>query len=110
MHGLLLEGVPSFPMVTVKNEPKWYALYVVHPDGQVSEYHFGHLEPYAEDQSAYRDHVPNPAVVQKWADSQGFGTDCCAMAMILGRWLIESLGYDEALAKFGQTQTNWGGQ
>jgi len=103
MSGLLLDGVPSFPTVTVKNETKWYALYVVYPDGQVSEHHFGHLESYT-DQSAYRDHVPNPAAVQKWADSQGFATDHRAMEMILGRWLIESLGYDEALMIFGRTQ------
>jgi len=99
---MLLKTAPCHePVVTMRNASKWYGLVVVYPDGKTVEHDFGQLEPFTE-HSAYRDHVPNPAAVQRWADSGGYLVDQRALEMMLGRWLIESNDDDlaDVLARF----------
>ena len=101
---LVARFVGDEPVVTVENYVKWYGLYVIFPpDLHVEKFHFGHLEGYTK-HSAYVDHVPNPAAVQRWADSMGFEVDPNSLEMMLGRWLFESrntfLDNDEILAKY----------
>ena len=76
------------PVVTVENYCKWYALQVVMPTGEVEEYDFEHLEPYATHYVS--DHCPSPVAVVRWASAMGFEVHVESLEMILGRWLLES--------------------
>lgn len=76
------------PVVTVENYCKWYALQVVMPSGDITEYDFGQLEPYATHYVS--DHVPSPLAVVRWARATGFEVHSESLEMMLGRWLLES--------------------
>lgn len=84
-HFLLLPSLPAAndrPVVTVEAYTKWYGLYVVRPDAQVEEVPF----PTHETLTPYIDHVPNPAVVEAWAEANGYEVDEMALEMMIGRW------------------------
>lgn len=81
----------SLPVLTVELCCKWYSLYPVHGCAGVEAVDFGLLEPTAAalNVSAYCDHVPNPVVVQAFAEAQGWHLDELAEELIVGRWEIE---------------------
>lgn len=93
-HPLVLPGIDGFPVkttITVELYEKWYGLYLVHTDGRVEEI------PFPEDTeccpsgvSAYRDHVPNPRVVAKFAQLHDYHVDWLAIELMVGRWEVEA--------------------
>lgn len=86
---LLVFGARSSdpPTVTVENYCKWYALQVVDAAGDIKEYDFGELEPFAQDYVS--DHVPNPLAVVRWATAKGWRVDPQSLEMMVGRWAME---------------------
>ena len=88
---VLSNGLPLEPTLTVELYEKWYDLHLVHPDGKVEKV------PYPDDldccptnMSPYRDHVPNPEVVVKFARLHGYQIDNLAIELMVGRWEIET--------------------
>jgi hypothetical protein len=83
----------SGPVLTVENYLKWYQLFLVHKE-VVTPIYFHELEPFAAEMgcSAFVDHVPNPRVVEVFAEAKGFGLDGQAWEMMLGRWTWEVEG------------------
>jgi len=79
------------PILTVECYSRWYSLYLVTPNGEVSIVDFSELEPYASGSSvsAYVDHVPNPVAVEAFAESRGYHLYEVALDMIVGRWTRE---------------------
>lgn len=89
---LVYQGYPpaGWKILTVENYCKWYSLYAVHSTGLIEEVSFDRLEPLAGDfETAVGDHVPNPAVVTRFANLEGYDLDPQAFEMIIGRWEIE---------------------
>ena len=90
-HLLVWTGNADHQIVTVELYEKWYDLYLVAPDGTVTEVSFGDLEDprYCEgDQTAVSDHVPNPVVVAAYAQANEYDVDNLAIELIVGRWEI----------------------
>jgi hypothetical protein len=90
--GLVLQEPSSRPTVTVENYCKWYALYVLHPNGLVSEVDFGQLEAHSPGVSAYLDHAPNPAAVVRWAMANSIEVDVDSLELMIARWVTERTG------------------
>ena len=92
---LVYRGEPgAVPILTVESCPKWYALYLVMPDGSVEEVTFAELHELADrhadrDMSPYVDHVPNPELVPELASARGWTIDSCSYEMMVGRWESE---------------------
>jgi hypothetical protein len=63
--------------------PKWYSLYLVHPNGDVEEIEFP---------DGYVDHVPDPMAVAAYAESHDYEVDSLAYEMMVGRWETEVRG------------------
>lgn len=82
-------GVPDGPVLTMELYSKWYELFVIGPG--VISISFDKLEAFAEDESAYCDHVPNPKAVYRFAKANGYHLDEQAYEMIIGRWELEYL-------------------
>lgn len=92
---LVLSGgeLPTTPTLTVELYEKWYDLYLVAPDGTVTEVSFGDLEDRrycAGDQTAVADHVPNPVVVAAYAQFHEYWVDNLAYELMVGRWEISA--------------------
>lgn len=89
-HSLLWMYRPAeAPVLTVENYLKWYELYLIQPRGNVEELDFGRLEEVAGADTPYCDHAPNPKVVIRLADLNGWIVDMNALDMIIGRWECE---------------------
>jgi len=89
---LVYGGAPaSAPILTVENYPKWYGLFLVHPDGAVQEVDFGVLHKFSDKagQPPYVDHVPNAKLIPALAESRGWILDPCSYEMMVGRWECE---------------------
>lgn len=84
-YSLMLSEVKAFPVLTVDNSIKWGGMYIVREE-DVQYIHFGELEDYFRDGSAYLDHVPNPEAVLSYAIANGYRVDQFAMREILRRW------------------------
>lgn len=86
--GFLSELTP--PTVTVELYVKWYSLFVIqkmlYDEVIIEEVPFPDDEFCGTGESPYCDHVPNPAVVARWAASKGYVIDDAAMEMMIGRW------------------------
>ncbi len=79
--------------VTVENYMKWYSLYFIEPNGNVSKVPFEALEKYQRDDGPVMgDHVFNPNVVQRFCAYEGHLIDIEALEMIIGRWELEYHG------------------
>lgn len=92
-HGHPTEGA----VLTMECYCKWYELFLVWPD-KITTVFFGALEPHRGDESAYRDHVPNPRAVIRLAKANGYLLDREALEMIIGRWELECLDrYDDVM-------------
>lgn len=95
---VLSHGLPIEPTVTVEFYQKWYGLVVVQPNGNIEEVAFpdeGFCKP---SESPYADHVPNPAVVMRWAKHHGYEVDPLALELMVGRWELDARNRYEALA------------
>ena len=89
---LFCDGVCDRPVITVENYMKWYDLFAIHPNGQVTvvdgrEFEHGFYTEY--DQSAYGDHIFNPYFVLYLAGKLGMDVCLPALEVIIGRWEIE---------------------
>lgn len=87
---MLAPGVK--PTLTVENYLKWYELFLLHPNGEIESVPFSKLDDPAfcySDESAYCDHVPNPAAVYRYAEANDYHLDDQAFEMIVGRWELE---------------------
>lgn len=80
--------LPRAPTITCALTYKWYALYIVHPSGSVSELNYGDIDREADytHGSAYVDHTPNPKQVRLYADRHGYAVDTVAFELMTGRW------------------------
>jgi hypothetical protein len=90
----LVVTVGTRPLITVEYYMKWYSLFCVGRigDADVIEglVQFDALEEYALPiESAFVDHVPNPRVVERYAEALGVEIDPMAHELIWGRWRIE---------------------
>jgi len=82
------------PQITVALEPKWYCLYLITPVipdvpdlDDIREIKFEELEAIADGGDiAVCDHVPNPHLVVRYAESRGYTIDPLALEVIIGRW------------------------
>lgn len=88
-------------MLAVELYTKWYCLYVVYSDRSLKVVTFDALEPYAGDESAYVDHVPNPNAAMRYAAVKGFDMSEVGYTLMVGRWEIEAkdrydYGFDDA--------------
>ncbi len=78
------------PVLTVENYCKWYTLYVLWPEDNItSQVSFDLLEPYQGKEPAYCDHVPNPRAVELYTEAQDIDLHSEALEMIIGRWELE---------------------
>lgn len=64
---------PSVPTLTMECYEKWYDSWLVKPDGSVEKIDWTVLETVARwDQTAWRDHAPNPDVVERLCEQMGW--------------------------------------
>ncbi len=86
-------GPPQKPTLTAALYVKWYELVLVSPDLSMTSIDFGALEPRAQmGESAYCDHVPNPAVVARLAEFNTWELDPLFAEVLTGRWELEAKG------------------
>jgi hypothetical protein len=95
----IVPPLPGEVVLTVENYCKWYSLYLIHEDGRVEKIPFPDQGWAQSGESAYADHVPNPTVVQRFAERKGYLLDTQAFEMIIGRWELEYV--DAAGTKYG---------
>jgi hypothetical protein len=88
---------PGDITLTVENYCKWYSLFLVHPDGRVEQIPFPGEGYCKSDESPYADHVPNPVVVQRFAERHGYVIDERAFEVMVGRWHLEAKHEDETI-------------
>ena len=93
----LVITIETRPLITVEYYMKWYSLFCVGRigDADVIEglVQFDALEEYAlSNESAFVDHVPNPRVVERYAEALCIEIDPMALELIWGRWMIEVVG------------------
>lgn len=78
-------------VLTAELYVKWYELYLV-TRYAVTPIDFSTLEKYVTShQSAYNDHVPNPVVVERFAEMSGYTLDPVFFEVCTGRWELEVL-------------------
>ncbi len=78
-------------VLTAELYVKWYELYLV-TKSSVAIINFADLEKHTQPaQSAYCDHVPNPAVVERFAMNNGHTIDPVFFEVCTGRWELEVL-------------------
>ncbi len=85
-------GLPQDrPVLTVENYCKWYYLHLVHPDGHVTEVGYDEVEQHTAESegSAYVDHVPNPAGVERLCEARCWVLHEQSHEMMIGRWQLE---------------------
>lgn len=86
-------------ILTVENYLKWYGLQLLHENGRIEEIPFPDEDWIKPGEIPFADHVPNPHVVQRFADKKGYLLDDQAFEMMVGRWELEVL--DASCAKYG---------
>lgn len=100
---LIVECIADRPVLTVELYMKWYDLFIVHPNGQVSSAFecAGHKWDEAEDyvisqykESAVCDHAFNPKFFVRLAETLDIDYCDLALELVAGRWAID---YDNAL-------------
>lgn len=74
------------PLITVEIYPKWYELFVIHPDGGIEALLFHELDD--GEGTTYVDHCPNPRKVEAYAEKHGMYVDEIALELIAGRWVL----------------------
>jgi hypothetical protein len=85
-HGGEQQDLPM-PVLTAESYMKWYELYLV-SDTDVQIVHLHDLEPYAGPvQTTYRDHAPNPAVVEAYCEAHNYSIDPVMLYVADGMWL-----------------------
>ena len=81
------------PTLTVENYCKWYALYLVHPDGKVTTVDAEVYERVSRKTNGlitiWGDHVINPLAFKLVGELLGAHVDSRSMEMVIGRWEIE---------------------
>lgn len=85
---LCFNRVEARPIITCELYSKWYELFIWWTDGQLLKLPFNKLEDVAFEMgvSAFVDHVPNPTVVEAYAERHDYGIDELAHDLIKGRW------------------------
>ena len=85
-----IDSPKDVPVLTVENRSKWYVLSVLYPSSSLAPISFEALEEVSEaGESAYVDHVPNPDVVERYAEHMGWYMCPQSLEMIRGRWYYE---------------------
>lgn len=98
LRGYLLADAPqqAGAILTVELYSKWYSLVLLYPDGSCTVAPFPGDEYAPPGESAYRDHVPNPRAVMKYAKFHSIVLGERAIELIVGRWHLETTEeYDE---------------
>lgn len=90
---LVFVGEPrSNPTLTIENYEKWYALYLVMPDGTVEEVDGGEFTEVVQKKgpmTAWYDHVPSPVACDRYAVAKGYAWCWQSLEMIIGRYARE---------------------
>jgi len=81
---------PNKPTITVENYMKWYTLYVIKPNGEVTQLN---THDYDFD-GGWGDHIPHPQLVLDVAKKLDMEVDDNALDMVAGRYAREHLKYD----------------
>lgn len=92
-HPLLFVGEPSTdPILTAENYTKWYELYLVQPDGSVTEVAVEDLQLVMEqhDDARWVDHLYHPRLIYWLADQLKAEIDERLIEVAIGRWILES--------------------
>ncbi len=79
---------------------KWYALTYTDAVGELRCVSVeDDLEPYAIEMGATSigDHCWNPRVVEAWADAESVFIDDSIMERLIGRWVMQHLGWPETV-------------
>lgn len=82
------------PVLTVENYLKWYAFYLVMPNGSVEVLpydRYRHLEGVEGLPYLWGDHVPHPAAYDRICEELAFYSDCNSADMITGRHVNDVL-------------------
>lgn len=78
------------PVLTVEAYMKWYTLFLVDRQWRVTRVEYDVLEKYLRGkESPFRDHTPNPEVVQRYADDNGYHFDDIASELMTARYAEE---------------------
>lgn len=86
-------GSRRVPVLTCELYVKWYALYLIMPDGRVEAADLDDLDQFT-DKTAVGDHCWNPAALQGFAEARDWHIDEVALDLIMGRW-VYNMGVEE---------------
>ena len=75
------------PILTVENYQKWYSLYLIDENRNVTVINDHETKSYSG--IAWHDHVPNPDFVIALAKDNGWHIDEVSLEAIVGRYMIE---------------------
>lgn len=92
-HPLAYWGEPRiWPVLTVELYLKWYALYLVMPDGSVEKLEYGrykHLEDQKDTPILWGDHVLYPPAYDAICEALGLEPDSNSRDLVYGRWVCD---------------------
>tara|TARA_Y100001956_G_scaffold82973_1_gene107794 strand:- start:188203 stop:190527 length:2325 start_codon:yes stop_codon:yes gene_type:complete len=88
-HRLIAKETLDKPVLTCESYTKWYNLYLLNPDGSVTEINGLDLGEYYDGQ-AWIDHIYNPEAVRAYCEAKDYYLDEQSYELIVGRWVIES--------------------
>lgn len=88
-HRLIAKETLDKPVLTCESYTKWYNLYLLNPDGSITEINGLDLDEHY-DGHAWIDHIYNPEAVKAYCEAKDYYLDEQSYELIVGRWVIES--------------------
>ena len=88
---LICQEKGTKPIITVENYIKWYHIFVIWPDGNVTKASFDIIEQINNHstKTLICDHLFHPLLIEKYAEITDSLVDEVSLATITGRWMFE---------------------
>lgn len=86
---LICQTPNTIPVLTMENCEKWYSLYLLHPDGAITEVDRDLVLDCVERGEMWVDHIYHPNLLKRVAKRLDGCVDVVSLEVAAGRWVME---------------------